>query len=94
MFLTGQKDKRKDIDLQTQELFVIPMGGKMTESELQKHLTDIDNLTQFEMARLWRFAPSDHIYFDSTLPLYQHFNERFKALGGMTSGISKKLGWE
>lgn len=66
---------------------------KMTTVEIQKHLDDIDELTQFEMARMLRFMPSGHIYFDTRLPFFNHFKERFDSLGGMTPRISKKLGW-
>lgn len=51
-------------------------------------------MSQIEMARLWRFAPSGHPIF-STLndPLFQIFEERFQELGGMTPKISKAIGW-
>mgnify|MGYP001571226313 CR=1 FL=1 len=54
----------------------------------------INKLTQYEMASLWRFAPVGHIYFDLTLPYHKIFKERFDKLGGMTSEISKELGWK
>ena len=54
----------------------------------------INAMTQEEMARLWRFAPSGHKYFDNTKPYFKIFNERFKELGGFTPTISKKIGWE
>lgn len=54
----------------------------------------IHALSQFEMARLVRFAPSGHPYFDMSKPYYEIFNARFKELGGMTPEISKSLGWE
>ena len=50
-------------------------------------------MSQIEMARLWRFAPSGHPYFDSTKPYFKIFEERFNKLGGFTSEISKNLGW-
>ena len=51
----------------------------------------IDNMTQFEMARMWRFARVGE-------PLLQgetgdYFAQVFKAKGGMTPEISKQLGW-
>lgn len=54
----------------------------------------IKKMSQLEMARLWRFAPSGHLYFDSSKPFFKVFDERFKKLGGFTPAISKQLGWE
>lgn len=65
----------------------------MTEPEIAEHKKVIDNMSQVEMARLWRFSISGHPYFDSTLPLHDYFSARFKELGGMTTAISKQLGW-
>ena len=45
------------------------------------------------MARLYRFAPSGHLYFDSSLPYNKIFMERFSELGGMSPEISKQIGW-
>jgi len=53
----------------------------------------INNMTQMEMARLQRFAPSGHKYFDSSKPYFEIFSERFKELGGFTPAISKEIGW-
>ena len=66
----------------------------MNNLEILDHtiVEEIKKLTHYEMARLWRFAKAGHIYFDSTLPYYKIFEERFKQLGGMTPGISKQLG--
>ena len=65
----------------------------MTDKEIKKHEDKINNMTQFEMARLWRFAPSGHIYFDTNFPFFELFETRFGELGGMTTEISKRLGW-
>ena len=56
-------------------------------------IEDINKLSQKEMARLVRFAPLGHIYFDSSKPYHAVFKERFKNLGGFTPEISKKIGW-
>jgi len=64
----------------------------MTEAQ-QAEIDKINNMTQIEMARLWRFAPSGHPYFDSRLPYYEVFAARFRELGGFTPGISKAIGW-
>ena len=53
----------------------------------------IHSMSQLEMARLWRFAPVGHPYFDSNLPHYEVFNKRFKQLGGFNAEISKEIGW-
>jgi len=62
----------------------------MTEKEIQDAKDRIDNMTQTGMARLWRFAPPGHPYFDTKLPLHEHFQERFK---GFTPAISKAIDW-
>ena len=64
----------------------------MDAQEIQKHFDRIDQMGQFEMAKLWRFAPSGHIYFDINLPFHERFSTRFKKMGGMTPTISKQIG--
>lgn len=64
----------------------------MTEEEIQKHKDDIDKLSRLEMARMWRFTPSGHVYFQYG-PVQEHFDKRFKELGGFSPSISKKIGW-
>ena len=64
----------------------------MTPKEIEQEKQKIDGMTQLEMARLWRFAPSGHPYFDSRLPLHDYFAKRFAKLGGMTPTISKQIG--
>ena len=56
-------------------------------------IEDINKLSQEEMARLIRFAPVGHIYFDTSKPYHAVFKKRFKDLGGFTPKISKKIGW-
>jgi hypothetical protein len=65
----------------------------LTPEEIDAHKAAIDKMSQLEMARLWRYAPSGHPYFDSRYPLFEYFEARFKSLGGMTPAISKQLGW-
>ena len=65
----------------------------MTEEEIRNHKERIDKMSQVEMASLWRFAPAGHMYFNNGLPLHKYFAARFKELGGMTTEISKGLGW-
>ena len=69
----------------------IKKHSDMTEDE--KQIDAINNMSQLEMARLWRFAPSGHPWFDSSKPFFKHFEERFQKLGGFTPEISKRLGW-
>lgn len=54
-------------------------------------IKNINNLSRTEMARLWRFAPSSHIYFDNTKPYYKIFKKRFDSLGGFSPKISKEI---
>ena len=54
---------------------------------------EIDKLTHEEMARLWRFSPPGHPYFQKG-SLSDYFINRFKSLGGFTPVISKTIGWE
>lgn len=52
---------------------------------------EIDNMSQEEMAYLWRFGPHGSPYFKGEVGDY--FKKRFKELGGFTPEISKKIGW-
>ncbi len=64
----------------------------MEEKEIEEHKKKIDEMSQTEMASLWRFAPVEHPYFRNDLPLVEYFNARFKKLGGFTPEISKAIG--
>lgn len=66
----------------------------LTAEQIEAHKAAIDKMSHLEMARMWRFAPSGHPYFDSRYPLFNYFEARFKSLGGMTPEISKQLGWQ
>ena len=65
----------------------------MEQHEIDKHSRDIDKMSHEDMAQLWREAPAGHPYFDSTLPLYVIFKKRFASFGGMTTKMSKQIGW-
>jgi len=65
---------------------------ELTEKEIEVEIEKINRMSQEEMARMWRFAPSGHIYFDNQYPYFKVFEKRFKELGGFTSEISKKIG--
>lgn len=56
-------------------------------------MQEIDRLSHEDMARLQRFALSGHPYFVSG-PVADYFGWRFHALGGMTTEISKRIGWD
>ena len=65
----------------------------MTPSEVQKEIDIINKMSQEDMARLWRYAPSGHPYFNKDLPFFEIFNKRFDQLGRFTPSISKRIGW-
>jgi len=66
----------------------------VSDQEITEHKKKIDAMSQFQMARLFRFVPSGHPYFDNAIPLNDYFNKKFEERGGMTPEISKQLGWE
>lgn len=57
-------------------------------------IREIHGLSHYQMADLWRFAPSGHKYFDKEKPYWPIFKKRWDELGGMTTAISKQLGWK
>ena len=61
---------------------------------MQKEIEKINNMSHTDMAKLWRFAPVGHPYFDDRLPYHKIFFDRFNELGGFTPKISKEIGWE
>ena len=68
------------------------MEDRSVTKEDRKTIDDINEMSQESMARLWRFAPAGHPYFDSTKPFSTVFDKKFKALGGFTPTISKRIG--
>jgi hypothetical protein len=56
---------------------------------------EIDALTQEDACRIWRFAPPEHRFLGGAKDqeTRDYFVARFKALGGFTPAISKRLGW-
>jgi len=65
----------------------------LTELEIMDWKAAIDAMSHREMARLFRFAPSGHPVFRSDQPVYEYFKKKFDDLGGMTSALSKEIGW-
>jgi hypothetical protein len=59
----------------------------------EKTKTEIDEMTQVQMASLHRFAPAGHPYFQRG-EVSDYFAARFRELGGMTPEISKRIGWD
>lgn len=57
--------------------------------------TKIDQLSQIEMARIFRFAaPGEYPFFNTDYKeLCDYFINRFRKMGGMTPEISKEIGW-
>lgn len=49
-------------------------------------------MSQLEMARKWRFAPLGDPFFSGEVGDY--FKEVFAEKGGMSTAISKEIGWE
>lgn len=52
----------------------------MTAGEIEKWKKKLDGMSQEELARLHRFAPSGHPVFTRQLPLYEHFKRRFQGI--------------
>ena len=70
-----------------------PYSGVYVYDRYKYWLPIIDKLTHKELAIIWRFAPPEHeIFADSQL--YLHFRKRLFKLGGITSEISKEIGWD
>lgn len=69
-------------------------NSALSREEIRRHRERIEGMGREEMARLRRFAPIGHPYFDRRLPLNEAFEARFAKLGGFSPGISKKIGWE
>lgn len=61
----------------------------MTPKQIEQYKRQIDAMSQEAMARLYRFAPAGHPFFDDRLPLWEYFQERFK---GFTPQLSKAIG--
>ena len=66
----------------------------MNQKQYLEHVEAIKRMGHEDMARIYRFAPSDHVYFETKIGLSKVFFGRFEKLGGMTPEISKKIGWK
>ena len=63
-------------------------------TDFEEEKNRINSMSREEMARLWRFAPAGHPYFDSSGPYWKIFKERFDSLGGWSPSVSKSVGWD
>lgn len=69
-----------------------PLPEGVSKEEHERRLKEIAEMSHFEMCRMWRFSPSGHPYFDSSLPYADIFKERlFTHFKGFTPAISKAL---
>ncbi len=65
----------------------------MDEATVEERIELIKEMSHKEMADIWRNASVGHPFFDVTLPYYKVFEKRFRELGGMTTELSKEIGW-
>jgi len=67
-------------------------SSEFTKEEIKRLENEIENMSQMNMARRWRFAKSGDPMFRSDLPLVEKFKKRFfDELGGFTPEISKAI---
>lgn len=66
---------------------------KLPADQKAKALADLEKLSHYEMAKLYRFCPVGSLFFADT-DVYARFKQRFAELGGMTPELSKQIGWE
>ena len=67
---------------------------RLTKAEVAHWSKVIDRMTHEQLARHLRFGPPGHPIFRSGSPLPDLFKKRFKAFGGMTPAMSKRIGWK
>ena len=68
-----------------------PTKGDLVSLEADKKA--IDEMSREAMCELHRFAPVGHPYFVRGTPLSDHWKKVFKAKGGFSPAISKRIGW-
>lgn len=61
------------------------------KNSVEQEIIKIKSMTHTEMAKLYRFAPSGHVYF-ADQNLNKEFMSRFNSFGGMTPSMSKEIG--
>jgi hypothetical protein len=62
-------------------------------TDIDKWKAKIGAMGHAELARLYRFAPSGHLAFSES-EIYTYFRDRFKSFDGMTTAVSKLIGWD
>lgn len=65
----------------------------MNSDEVQNLIGKIDQMSQVEMATIQRFEPCGSPYF-SHPEVWNAFQVRFQSLGGMTSEMSRLIGFQ
>jgi len=69
------------------------MEERISNDELREWAQQIEDSSLEWLVNLQRFARAGHPVFDKRYPLYKIFGDRLESLGGITSEISKKVGW-
>lgn len=72
------------------------MSETIRGKTLEEWKAEIDEMSRYRMAALWRNAPVGHPIFQTTSfdgELFAYFEKRFKEAGGMTPKVSKEIGW-
>jgi len=68
------------------------LSKELSIEVIDKEIRKINKMSHEEMCRLWRYAPSDHPYFNIKLPYHRIFQQRlFGCFGGFTPKISKSI---
>jgi len=68
--------------------------NEYTEYVESHDMSYLGRMSHHQMAHLRRFAPAGHPYFVRDTELADHFERRWKELGGWTPGLSKEVGWD
>ena len=58
---------------------------------IPKTIEEVEKMDQESLCRLWRFGPPE--FWRSDNPIAGAAEARLLALGGITSEISKRIGW-
>lgn len=65
---------------------------KVSKQKIEELKKEVDNLSHEQMAKIYRFSPVGHDYFTNQ-EVASHFLTKFKNFGGMTSEMSKQIGF-
>lgn len=60
---------------------------------IQEQKNRIDDMTQYDLCLYLRFMPSEHPFVQDR-ELSDHFSKALQKAGGMTTAMSKMIGWE